>query len=72
MLWIREAEVFPWFDHGTAGKRCRDLDLYGISGDVRGEDQEAPPPSFCPYFGLAVCMATARLSLEASQETLPS
>lgn len=72
MLWIREAEVFPWFDHGSAGKWCRDLDLYGISGDVRGEDPEAPPPSFCPYFGLALCMATPGRSMEGTQETLPA
>ena len=34
-LWIREAEVCTQADHGSADQRCRNLDLYGISGDVR-------------------------------------
>lgn len=46
MLWVRQAEIFPGFDHGLAGKSCTDFDFCGISGDVRGEDPVPPPLPF--------------------------
>ena len=52
MLWIREEEVFTKFDYGSVEKRGRELDLYGLCGDVRREDPEAPPPLFYHYFCL--------------------
>jgi hypothetical protein len=72
MLWIREAEVFSKVDYASAGQRCRDLDLHGISGDVRGEDPEAPPPLFCPYLCLGMRLAMASLPLDGAQEHLPA
>jgi hypothetical protein len=65
-------EVFSEVDYASAGQRCRDLDLHGISGDVRGEDPEAPPYLFCPYFCLGMRLAMARLPLDGAQEHLPA
>jgi hypothetical protein len=71
LLWISEAEVFSEVDYASAGQRCRDLDLHGISG-VCGEDPEAPPPLFCPYLCLGMRLAMARLPLDGAQEHLPA
>ena len=49
-----------------------DLDLHGISGDVRGEDPEAPPPLYCLYLCLGTCFAMASLPPDGAQEHLPA
>jgi hypothetical protein len=72
MLWIREAEVFSEVDYASAGQRCRDLDLHGISGYVCREDPEAAPHLFCHYFCLGLRLAMARLPLDGAQEHLPA
>ncbi len=72
MLWIREAEIFSEVDYASAGQRCRDFDLHGISGDVRGEDPVAPPHHFCHCICLGLCLAMARLPLDGAQAQLPA
>ncbi len=70
MLWLRKAQVFPELDYGSVTQRCRELNLDGISGDVRREDQKASPPLFYHYLCLAVCLAVATLPLDGAQEYL--
>lgn len=43
-FWVRKAQALTWIDHGSAGQRCRDLDLNDIPGDARRADPEAPSP----------------------------
>jgi hypothetical protein len=50
MLWIREEEVFTRFDYGSVEQRSREHDLYGLCGDVRREDPEAPSRLFITIF----------------------
>ena len=70
MLWIREEEVFPRSDYGSAAQRCREHDLDGICGDVRREDPKAAAPLFCCYLCLVMRLAMDRLPLDGAQEHL--
>lgn len=70
MLWLRKAQVFSRFDYGSFAQRCRYLDLDGISGDVRREDQKANPPPFCHYLCLVVRLAMATAPLHVVWEHL--
>jgi hypothetical protein len=70
MLWFWEAEVFPRPDYGPATKRCGNLDLDRIRGDVRREDPEATPPLFCHYLCLVLRLAKVRLALDGAQGLL--
>ena len=68
MLWIREQDVFTRFDYGSVEQRCSESDLHGLCGDVRIEDPVAPPPLFCHYFRLDLCLSDARFPLDGPQQ----
>ncbi len=72
MLRIREAQVLAWVDHGSASKRCGDLNLNGIPDDVRREDLETPPPIFCPHFDLIPWLIQHRIPMDGHQEHFPA
>ena len=57
-------------DYASAGQRCRDLDVHGISGYVCREDPEAPPHHFCHYLYLGLHLVMARLPLDGGEEHL--
>ena len=48
------------------------LDFSEVSGDVRREDSEAPPPLFCHFLCLDLLLAMARILLGAPREHLPT
>jgi hypothetical protein len=70
MLWIREEEVLPGSDYGAVVQWCRELDLNGVSSDVRIEDPEAPPPLFYHRLCLVLCLAKTWCPLGGAQEHL--
>ncbi len=68
MLWIMEAEVFSWIDHGSAGKRCRDLDSMAFVVMCAEKIRSLLRLFFCHYLCLVLRLAKARLPLDGDQE----